>query len=664
MQTYLQTYWRLAGRQPRVSFLSLGILSLCASPAVADPAAAKTRLDTVVVEDSRESKSKIAVGASTRLTVAPSEQQRNATASLGALMENLPGVDNQKTGAQAGRPVVRGMTGERLKILSNGLSTDYQAYGVRHQANIEPAFADRIEVVRGAEALKYSGASAAGVVNIDSMTIPYGQPEPSAEILGEYNTNNAEPMVGAKLRGSFGKFGAVLGVTKRKGEAFVSPSGPTAGTVTPSDPPGTLPLVTGTTPYTDFESGAGLIGLGYSDDWGTVEVKHAIWETWQNFLGVEAASTTSPYELMPAAGQHLKNVETQLKAELFSDAGWVFKPAYAHTRNQRIAVHDDVYQNLANYSNDPALLDLVVHRDELTLGIEHPEYYGWQGEFGISGFDKQQDLRSGDLAPSATENGQSVYWVDKKRTGRWEWDVGGRYHQQAVTAPLSTENTHFWNDLNIYDSTNNHRSFGGWSGALGAGYRLTPQWKLSTQLTRSFRAPTIYELYAGGMHGGVQAYEIGNPNLNPETGTNVELALGWQSEKLKMNASVYQNWMENYIALENTGYYRYGEGDVLEGQQTTTAIPGRTLPEMQNQQTAALLRGVEFYADYRQTPRLNWTLTGEWIEGIDQRNHRDLPLMPANHLKLQSRYDISPWLDGKMPQQTYLGLGVKYTAAK
>ncbi|MDX1796725.1 MAG: TonB-dependent receptor, partial [Hydrogenovibrio sp.] len=47
-----------------------------------------------------------------------------------------------------------------------------------------------------------------------------------------------------------------------------------------------------------------------------------------------------------------------------------------------------------------------------------------------------------------------------------------------------------------------------------------------------------------------------------------------------------------------------------------------------------------------------------------QRNHRDLPLMPANHLKLQSRYDISPWLDGKMPQQTYLGLGVKYTAAK
>ncbi|MBP7900385.1 MAG: Plug domain-containing protein, partial [Gammaproteobacteria bacterium] len=71
--------------------------------------------------------------------------------SLGALLSDIPGVNNLGTGSQAGKPVIRGLSGERVKILSNGLATDTQAYGTRHNPTIEPFLADKVEVIRGAQ---------------------------------------------------------------------------------------------------------------------------------------------------------------------------------------------------------------------------------------------------------------------------------------------------------------------------------------------------------------------------------------------------------------------------------------------------------------------------------------------------------------------------------
>ena len=77
-------------------------------------------------------------------------------------------------------------------------------------------------------------------------------------------------------------------------------------------------------------------------------------------------------------------------------------------------------------------------------------------------------------------------------------------------------------------------------------------WPLT--IASGFRAPSIFELYAGGEHGGVQAYQMGNPDLKAETAINTDLSLRWQAPKTQMVATVYQNWIDNYIYLANTGF--------------------------------------------------------------------------------------------------------------
>jgi len=70
---------------------------------------------------------------------------------MGKILSSIPGVNNLSTGSQAGKPVIRGFSGERIKVLSNGNPTDSQTYGIRHIDNIDPLLAERIEVIRGAQ---------------------------------------------------------------------------------------------------------------------------------------------------------------------------------------------------------------------------------------------------------------------------------------------------------------------------------------------------------------------------------------------------------------------------------------------------------------------------------------------------------------------------------
>lgn len=618
-----------------------------------------TKLETISVEERREENLKpVHISTSTTLQPEASELQRASTASLGEALDGLPGVNNLSSGSQSGKPVVRVDTSLRLPILSNGMTMEYQAEGTRHNPNVDPALVEKLQVIRGPQGLKYSSQAVKSAVDVVGPQIDYaaqGETKTSGEIMGEVNSNNNETMMGAKAKFLSNGIGLVGGVTKRKGNDFSTPKGAEVGDVKPGDPAGTKPLVTGSVPYTNFESESGLIGIGYQGDWGEVELRHNAWQSKQNYLGVEAAATG--YELLPSAGQKLKNEETQFKAEIFSD-NWVFKPSYAHTRNQREAMHEVVYEKMSAYQNDEEYLDIVVHRDDYQFAVEHPAIAGWRGEFGVSSFDKTQKLRSGHLTPSAKENGSGVFVVEKQHFKDWEVEVGARYDTQKVKAPLSAENAHFWDETKVYDGSNNSRTFSDWSGAFGLAYHATSNWTFTGNLGRSFRAPSIFELYASGAHGGVQAYQLGNPNLKAETSVNSELAATWQSAKLHSTLAVYSNWVDNYIVLENTEQTLYCDHDGNCQATQNLRFPYR---KMINAQTNALIQGIEWSAKYQMSKQLQWRATAEVMQGRDTKNNRDLPLMPADNATLNADYTFrnQGWL-----HKPYIGLGTKYVAAK
>jgi iron complex outermembrane receptor protein len=97
------------------------------------------------------------------------------------------------------------------------------------------------------------------------------------------------------------------------------------------------------------------------------------------------------------------------------------------------------------------------------------------------------------------------------------------------------------------------RRFTPFSAALGGVRDLDPHWQASANLAYTERAPTFYELYANGLHVATGTYEVGNPDMGLEQGTNLDAAIGWRSGAHRFSAGAFYSDFSNYIALLATG---------------------------------------------------------------------------------------------------------------
>jgi outer membrane receptor protein involved in Fe transport len=533
-----------------------------------------------------------------------------STASLGSILEDTPGVNNLSTGSQAGKPVIRGMSGERIKILSNGASTDFQTYGIRHISNTDPFLAGAIEVIRGAQGVLYGSDALGGVVNILSPELLYtkeGESKLKGEVLGEYHTNNDERSVGVKIQAASGKMGVNVGVIKRKSGNLHTPN---SDTWSQGEPSGTEPRFAGELPYTNFETTSAQVAIGYTDNWGNVALQHTYWQSFQNYLGHGSAPAYNP---LASAGQDLSNNETQLKGEFLSGE-WIIKPSLSRTLNRRQAATNVPYESMNDSNID---LDIEVNRLDGKLALVHPQIGAFEGEIGIEGYDKEQSVRDGHLVPNADESGKSIYLFEEADSDRWIFQWGLRYDTRKVDAKVTT---------------GGDKTFSAFGGSLGATYKLTDTWNIAANLSRGFRAPSIFELYADGTHGGVQAYQIGNPNLREETTLGGDLSLRYKDDRTKASLTLYRTYINDYIYLANTGIRR---------NPTTGAIVAMGgVPEMTNQQSDAIMEGIEFSLETHLSDATRFEGSFEIINGKDTGNNRDLTMMPSNNLHLALYHNL------------------------
>ncbi len=123
------------------------------------------------------------------------EKLERQSPSLGGSIDYLPGLDTINTGSQFGKPVIRGLSGNRILVLQNGIGVNYQQYGVRHPPNVEPLLAERIEVVQGASSILYGSSAIGGAINIIPRSIDYAtkdSPEYGGRLSTGFAANNNE----------------------------------------------------------------------------------------------------------------------------------------------------------------------------------------------------------------------------------------------------------------------------------------------------------------------------------------------------------------------------------------------------------------------------------------------------------------------------------------
>ncbi|MFZ9399481.1 MAG: TonB-dependent receptor plug domain-containing protein, partial [Opitutales bacterium] len=135
------------------------------------PAAAPEKLKTVVVKGTAIGGEVTAV--SPTLILSSTVLERLPQSNIGDVLSELPGVVSSYFGPNSGRPVIRGLDGDRLKITQNGVSSlDASSASPDHAVSVDPLAIREAQVLRGPAALLYSNSILGGVINLVDARIP------------------------------------------------------------------------------------------------------------------------------------------------------------------------------------------------------------------------------------------------------------------------------------------------------------------------------------------------------------------------------------------------------------------------------------------------------------------------------------------------------------
>ena len=546
--------------------------------------------------------------------------QTGKSASLGKLLqENVDGVSSIQTGSQAGKPVLRGLSGKRVVLLKDGIAQEYYQFGVRHFPTTNASEAERVEVVRGASSILYGSDALGGAVNVISKPAPttgVDEFEVGGAASTQYYTNNNERAVSLDLSAAQGNVGWRVGAERRIADNYHTPDASTFFDENPATGTFGDPKYTGEVPFTNFEQWSTYGQVGLQGAFGTLQLYGDYWSNAHNFLlptgGPDDDNPNSPPP--NGLGQNLEHSNVALKGNLVAD-GFVFKPRLSWQRSIRQSGAPGT--NLDDIRDDGGLarfdypLDLKTDIYTGRLEVAHPSIGTLSGTIGAEVQHQDADTRGpAELQPSARTWNTVVFFFEDLDLDPITVSFGSRLDVRTVEAVPNQRTT---------DSDQLENTYTTLSGSAGASYAFGDGVAIATNLSSGFRAPSIFELYASGVHGGVAAFQVGNPDLEPERSYSADLSLRVRRDRVTAEVTGYVSAIQDYIYLENTG----------------ERGPNGNLPKFAADQTDALIPGIEATVE---TSPLPWLQVGGSAAVLDgtgdglgaDEGDGELPLLPAN----------------------------------
>ena len=467
------------------------------------------------------------------------EKIKMEAASLGKTLESMPGIYSLSAGSVAGKPVIRGHTSERVLILSNGVTQEYQQYGERHSPNIESFNYDRIEIIKGAASLLYGSDAMGGAVNLISHPFHFSQDnvlELSGTAVGAYYSNDNEYMAGLKIMGSTENYSMNAAIARRKADNFNTPD---IATYSETNKRGD-PKFSGEIPNTNFEQLNGSAGLGYLTSIGVFSVDYDHYLNKNNFL----LPTGNPIGLR--LQNHILNVKGNMPFDQF-----IFKPKFSYQRNHRQATPGGL-----DYSNLPGstAVDLILNVYTARLEVENVDVFSLSGTIGAEfKYYDHENVGTVPLQPTGHFANYALFLFEEWQKNKLILNFGVRcdYRDQLFYAT----------DTNPLLNNDDSRDYFNVSGSFGAAYKITDQLTLAGNVSRGFRTPSFYNLYVYGEHGGVFAFQIGNPDLKSETSLDFGTSLRFNNKTAAAAATFFHNIVNNYIFLFSDPYNELAPGN-------------------------------------------------------------------------------------------------------
>ena len=485
-----------------VFMLAASTLALAAQ----DKPAAPEKLKTVVVKGTAIGGEVTAV--TPTLILSSADLDRLSQSNIGDLLADLPGVVSSYFGPNAGRPVIRGLDGDRLKITQNGVnSLDASASSPDHAVSVDPLAIREAQVLRGPAALLYSTSILGGVINLVDARIPDQRLAQRQSVTGRVGSVDGLRSVGVLAEGSAGSFSYHVDGFDKSTDDLRTPVGRIADTSADNRGAGV---------GFSYLTSNGYIGLSYSgldSTYGVAEQDISIGleqRRWDLAGKAEVAGSvvrSLAYRVGVADYAHTE-FEAGAPGSTFTNEGW----------DGRLDVELVKMGSVEGVVGlQASRFDFGVIGDEAFLPDTRNSAMATFGSF-VQNLAADQRLRYG-------------FRIEHAQVDASAWT-----HAGVATNPPA-------------DSA----SFTPASFAFAWAKDLNPSWTSTINLTRTERAPNFQELYADGPHVATDVYEVGNRDLGKEQGFGLELELAKVRGAVSGSFSVYYNRFSSFIALQRNG---------------------------------------------------------------------------------------------------------------
>lgn len=523
--------------------------------------------------------------------------QRKGTATLIEGLATIPGVSQVSTGTSIGKPVIRGLSGNRVLVYSQGVRIENQQFGDEHGLGLNDSGIESVEVIKGPASLLYGSDALGGVL--------YFNPEKFADA-NTFRANFSQKYF-SNTAGSNSSLGLKTSTDNWKFMARGSYNTHADYKISGGD------RVTNTRyNETDFKT-----GIGYSNAKFSSVLRYNYNEL---DLGIPedgiADQTTSKKTGFPKQGifNHLlslNNVFFFEKSKLDVDLGYI--------ANDRSEFED----------SDVAVLHMKLKTFNYNVKYHLPKMGKIETIVGVQGM-HQTNINSGEeyLIPDAVTNDFGVFG-----TANYEWNsnvlqAGLRFDNRNI----ATDAQGIAGEEGSFEAVD--KSYDSFNASLGYKTNLTDDLTLRLNVASGFRAPNLAELTSNGVHEGTNRYEIGNSDLETEQNVQTDLNLEYKTDHVEFFVNGFYNHINNYIYTSPTG-------EIIDDNAVFDYI-----------QDNAKLYGGEIGLHFHPHP-LDWlhfetsfeTVTGEKQSRSVGRDY--LPLIPANNWNntIRTEFKIKNWLE-------------------
>jgi iron complex outermembrane receptor protein len=528
---------------------------------------------------------------------------------LGDTLNQEAGVNQTWFAPGASRPIIRGLGGDRVRMLQGGLSSgDVSSTSPDHAVGVDPGTATQIEVLRGPSTLLYGSTAIGGVVNVIDGTIP--STKPSAPITGSVTVRGgsvADERYGVfQLEGGGGNWAwHIDGASRETGDYNVP------GEYDPEDYEEgeehgeEEELARGTLTNSDLETRSGAAGLTFFGERGFVGLSVSGFDTNYGVPGHEHHGHEG--EEGPEGDDHEGeeeegDVRIDLERRRFDFSGEITRP-FGAFRGFRARLGFIDYQHTELEGSEIGtrfLKETLEGRFELVQQSKD----NWSGSFGLQilGDDLEAIGAEAFLPPSETQT-VGLFTFQELSTGKLNWQFGGRVE--------SVDNSAQGNGLR-------DRSFTPVSLSAGLVWNLPQDWSVGLSLARSQKAPNAAELYSDGPHAATQTFEIGDPDLDTETSLGLDLSLRRGEGRLHGEFTVFVNRFDDFIYQRLTGEEEDGF-TVLQYAQADAEYRGGEID-------------LEFDLWEGSHGHLDLKLMGDWVRAELRATGEALPFIPPLRL--------------------------------